>query len=87
VFDFETKEDEMGGVFGTYTEDKRSVCTCSVLAEKLEGTDNLEFHGGAKKNNIQIDLTEIRREGVGWAHVSQVRDKWRALVNIKIRVS
>jgi hypothetical protein len=49
VFDFEIKDDEMGGgarMFGTYTEDKRSVYTYSVLEEKLEGTDNLEFHCG-----------------------------------------
>jgi hypothetical protein len=49
VFDFESKEDEMGGVFSTYTVDKRNVHTYSVLVEKLEGTDNLEFHGGGRR--------------------------------------
>jgi hypothetical protein len=43
------KENEIGGIFGTYTEDKRSVYTHSVLVEKLEGTDNLEFHDGDRR--------------------------------------
>ena len=49
MFDFEIKVDEMSGVFGTYTEDKRGVYTYSVLVENLEGIDNLEFHGGDRR--------------------------------------
>jgi hypothetical protein len=28
---------------------------------------------------IKIDLREIRRGGMGWIHLAQIRDQWRAL--------
>jgi hypothetical protein len=33
------------------------------------------------KDNIKIDLREIGCCGMGWIHLSQDRDQWRALVN------
>jgi hypothetical protein len=31
--------------------------------------------------NIKMDLREIGWRGVDWMHVTQDRDKWRAVVN------
>jgi hypothetical protein len=33
------------------------------------------------EDNIKMDLMEIELEGVDWIHLSQNRDRWRALVN------
>jgi len=32
------------------------------------------------EENVRMDLTEIGWEGVEWMHLTQDRDKWRALV-------
>jgi hypothetical protein len=32
-------------------------------------------------NNIKIDLSEIRWDGINWIELAQDRDQWRALVN------
>jgi hypothetical protein len=29
-----------------------------------------------------MDLNEIRVEDMGWSHLAQVREQWRALVNM-----
>jgi hypothetical protein len=41
------------------------------------------------KDNIKIDLKEIKPENVDWIAVTQNREKWRAAVNtiIILRVS
>jgi hypothetical protein len=31
--------------------------------------------------NIEIDLREIRWDGIDWIYLAQDRDQWRALVN------
>jgi hypothetical protein len=33
------------------------------------------------EGNIRMNLREIGWEGVGWMHLAQVRDQWRAVVN------
>jgi hypothetical protein len=33
------------------------------------------------KDNIIMDLREIRWEGVDWMHMAPERDRWRAVVN------
>jgi hypothetical protein len=40
-------------------------------------------------DNIKIDLREIRWDGTDWINQAQVRDQWRALVNMvmNLRVS
>jgi hypothetical protein len=35
------------------------------------------------KNNIRMNLREIRWECVGWLHLAQDRDKWQALAKTK----
>jgi hypothetical protein len=34
-----------------------------------------------REDNIRMDLWEIGRERVGWIHMAQDRDQWRAPVN------
>jgi hypothetical protein len=33
------------------------------------------------ENNGQIDLQEVRYEGMDWINVAEDRDRWRGLVN------
>ena len=33
------------------------------------------------KDNIKMDIQEVRREGVDWIDLSRVRDRRRAVVN------
>jgi hypothetical protein len=33
-------------------------------------------------DNIKMDLTEIRWDGMDWIDLPQDRDQWRALVNM-----
>jgi hypothetical protein len=33
------------------------------------------------EDNIRMNLKEIRRKGVNWIHLTQVRGQWRFLVN------
>jgi hypothetical protein len=33
------------------------------------------------KDNIKMDLQELRCGGIDWINMAQDRDKWRALVN------
>jgi hypothetical protein len=37
-------------------------------------------------DNIKVDLGEIGWGGVDWIGVVQVRDKWRALVNVAMNL-
>jgi hypothetical protein len=34
------------------------------------------------EENIRLDLREIRWEVVGWIHLAQDRNQWRAVVNM-----
>jgi hypothetical protein len=36
--------------------------------------------------NIKIDLREIRLGGMEWINVAQNRDRWRALVNMEMKL-
>jgi hypothetical protein len=46
----------------------------------LKERDYLE-HLGVDKDNIKLDLTEEKLEGVEWSHLIQHRYKWRVVVN------
>jgi hypothetical protein len=37
-------------------------------------------------DNIKINLREIGWDGVNWLDIGQVRDQWRALVNIVLNL-
>jgi hypothetical protein len=34
------------------------------------------------EDNMRMNLREIGSEGLDWSHLSQVRDQWRALINM-----
>jgi hypothetical protein len=59
-----------------------------ILVGKPEGKRPL---GGPRRrcvDNIKMDFTEIRWDGVDWIELAQDKDQWRALVNtvMKLRV-
>jgi hypothetical protein len=54
----------------------------NILVSKSEGEGQLGGPRGRREDNIRLDLREIRWEVVDWIHVTQDRDKWRALVNM-----
>jgi hypothetical protein len=53
----------------------------NILAGKPEGRRPLVRPGRRWDDNIKMDLGEIRFGDVDWIHLSQDRDRWRALVN------
>jgi hypothetical protein len=61
----------MGAVRGAY----------NILVGRPEGRRPLGRPRCRWKDNIKIDLREIRFGDVDWIHLSQDRDRWRALVN------
>jgi hypothetical protein len=52
-----------------------------ILVEKPEGKRPLGRPTRRWVDNIKMDLTEIRWDGVDWIELAQDRDQWRALVN------
>jgi hypothetical protein len=52
-----------------------------VLVVNAEGKRPLRRPSLIWKDNIKIDIREIGMEGVDWIHLSQGRDRWRALAN------
>jgi hypothetical protein len=61
----------MGEVRGAY----------NILVGRSEGRRPLERPGRRWEDNIKMDLMEIWFGDVGWIHLAQDRDRWRALVN------
>jgi hypothetical protein len=54
----------------------------SILVGKPEGKRKLGRPGRRWDDNIRMDLREIVRDVVDLKHLDQVRDQWRAFVNI-----
>jgi hypothetical protein len=52
-----------------------------VLVGKPEGKRPLERPRHTWEDGIKMDLGEIGWGGVKWIHLSQDRDRWRAVVN------
>jgi hypothetical protein len=46
-------------------------------SESLKGRDR--SHRLRWEDNIRMDLREVWWEGVGWIHLAEDRDQWRAL--------
>jgi hypothetical protein len=51
----------------------------NILVGKREGKRQLERRG--REDNIRMEPTEIRWEGVKWMHLTQGKDQWRDFVN------
>ena len=52
-----------------------------VLVGRSEGKRTLRKSGLKFEDNIKMDLTDIRWEGMGWFSVVQDTDRWRAVMN------
>jgi hypothetical protein len=57
-----------------------------VSVGKPEGKRQLGRLRYRLKDNIKINLREEGWGGVGWIHLAQDRDRWRALVNTVIKL-
>jgi hypothetical protein len=57
-----------------------------LLVGKPEGKGPLGRPRRRWVDNIIIDLLEIGWRGVDWISLAQVRDKWRALVNVVVNL-
>jgi hypothetical protein len=53
----------------------------NILVGKPGGKRPLGRSGNRREDNIRMDISETKWQGVDWMHVAQERDKWRALVN------
>jgi len=51
------------------------------LVEKPEGKRPLERSKRRWEDNVEMDLQEVRFEGIDWIELVQDRESWRALVN------
>jgi hypothetical protein len=52
------------------------------LGAKLEGRKPLGTPRSRWENNTKMNLREIRWGGEDWINLAQVRDQWRAIVNM-----
>jgi hypothetical protein len=53
----------------------------NILVGRPEGRRQLGRPRRRRDDNIKMDLREIGFGDVDWIHLSQDRDRWRALVN------
>jgi len=53
-----------------------------VLMGKREGKRPLGRPRHRWENNIKMNLKEVGWGGMDWIKLTQVRDRWRALVNV-----
>jgi hypothetical protein len=60
---------------------KKSRGACRVLVGNPEGKRTLRRPTRRWKDNIKIDLQEMRWRGMDWTDLAQDRDRWRALVS------
>jgi hypothetical protein len=57
-----------------------------VLVGKHEGKRPLGRPRRGREDNIKMDLQEVGSGGIDWNEMAQVRDKWRALVNVAMNL-
>jgi hypothetical protein len=55
--------------------------TWKTWSENLKGRDHAEDIGVDGRDNIRMDLGEIRLEDEDWLSLAQVRKQWRTVVN------
>jgi len=68
----------MGRACSTQDKDKT---VYKILVGKPEGKRPLGRHRSRWENYIKMDFVEIEWIVVGWLHLAQDRDQWRAVVN------
>jgi hypothetical protein len=56
------------------------------LVGKREGKRPLGRPGSKWEDNTEIHLEELKFEDVDWIDLAQVRDRWRALVNMLVNL-
>jgi hypothetical protein len=71
------KDDEMGKTCSTHRDAK----LYKTFVGKPEGMRPTGRPRCRWEDNIRMDLREIGWEYVDWMHLTQDRDKWRAVVN------
>ena len=54
--------------------------------EKLEGKGQVESHWYRWKDNINVHVGETGWESMQWTDLTQDKDKWQDLVNIKMNL-
>jgi len=77
------KKVEIGGACGNHRRDD----TCRILFSNFEGVRQLGRPKRWWKDNIKINLKEIRYEEVDWIHVAQDWDLWQAAANTVMSIS
>jgi hypothetical protein len=58
---------------------------CRILLGKTERSFCRPRH--RFKNNIKMYLKDTGRDGVGWIHLAQDKDKWRVHINKVLELS
>ena len=79
LFGDKIEKNEMGGACSSYGVERRGAY--GILVGKLEGKRPLGRPRHRWKNNIKMDLQEVRCGGMDWIDLAQDRNGWRALVN------
>jgi hypothetical protein len=55
-----------------------------ILVGKSEGKRQLGRARNMRVDNIRMDLTEIGWDGVDWIDVTQDRDQWNTVINLRV---
>jgi hypothetical protein len=58
----------------------------TILVGKPERKRELERTRHRWEDNIRMNVREIGYGGVDWLHLAQDRDRWRALVNMVMKL-
>jgi hypothetical protein len=80
-------EDKTGRARGTYGDNRDVFGLCSGFwQEKLKERGRLEKAKPRCEANIKISVKEVEWKAMEWIHLSQDRNKWRAAVNMVIKL-
>jgi hypothetical protein len=76
-------KDKIGRARSTNTEKRNA---CKILVGKPEGKRPLGRPRQRYVDTIEIDLREMKWDGMDWIDLAQDRDQWRGLVNTVINL-
>jgi hypothetical protein len=77
------KENEIGRSCSMHGGEAECILDFGEEARRKETTRRPQHRW---KDNIKIDIREIRWGGMKWFHLAQDRDQWRALVNMAMNL-